>query len=110
MVESIFAHTVPGAPANCSSTILLPRQATLVWIPPQNQEITGYTLNCSLFVISIAPTRTTINITNILPYTAYTCTLTAQYNDVSNPPVNCDFETPQDSKYSNLHVSTQYVY
>ena len=66
----------------------------------QNLTITGYTLSCpNGTAITTSATTSTVNISTI-PFTNYTCTLTAQTNLGIIPLSTCMFLTPQDSKYS----------
>ena len=98
-----YSSTAPEAPpVNCTNTTLLPRQVTLAWSPPppllQNGVITEYKLSCpSITNNTITSSTTTLTITTgILPYTSYSCTLTAHNTIGSSPPANCSFETAQD--------------
>ena len=96
----LYEYVGPDA-GICSSVNVLPRQVTLVWVwldqlMAQNLFITEYTLTCPNGT-AITTSATTVNITTI-PFTNYTCTLTAQTNLGIIPLSTCMFETPQDSK------------
>ena len=76
----------------------------------QNGEIIGYNLTCrqsnglqtpvtGLISTQSSPS-TTFDITDVIPFTSYTCTL-ASINEVGEGPSTiCTFETAQDSKCS----------
>ena len=96
----LYSSTAPEAPpVNCTNTTFLPRQVTLAWSPPppllQNGVITEYKLSCpSITNNTITSSTTTLTITTgILPYTSYSCTLTAHNSISSSPPANCSFES-----------------
>ena len=109
----LFLFIVPIAPPiNCTNTTFLPRNILLSWIPPlridQNGQIIGYNLTCRQsnglqtpvtgLITTQSSHSTTVNITDVIPFTSYTCTL-ASINEVGEgPSTMCTFETAQDSK------------
>ena len=110
----LFLFIVPVAPPiNCTNTTFLPRNILLSWIPPlridQNGQIIGYNLTCRQSngflqtpVTGLISTQSspsiTFNITDVIPFASYTCTL-ASINEVGEgPSTMCTFETAQDSK------------
>ena len=101
-----------GLPMECANTTYLPRNVTLVWGPPplrdRNGAGVGYYLLCmnanGESVNGLIDTRNSRNtmftITDVMPFTGYTCLL-AFINVVGEgPTTQCTFETAQDSKYT----------
>ena len=105
--------TVPVAPPiDCTNTTFLPLSATLDWIAPvcidQNGAPVGYNLTCTndtdgTAVSGLDPTQTStktmFTITDVMPFTAYTCNLTFINVVGEGPLTQCTFETAQDSKW-----------
>ena len=89
---------------DCSSTTVLARQVTLEWSAPPSSQDLKYILNCLIMNsnFSIVTLDTTVNITTgIVPFTNYTCNLTAKTTIDTSAPILCKFETAQDSKHLN---------
>ena len=108
----IFKITVPAAsPQNCANLTFLPRNVTLTWTVPalidQNGAPVGYNLTCmntiGVSVNGLSPTQTSLNtmftITDVMPFTGYTCDLSFINEVGQGPSTQCTFETAQDSKY-----------
>ncbi|XP_019851151.1 PREDICTED: protein sidekick-1-like [Amphimedon queenslandica] len=109
--EMIFRTlpTLPVAPPmDCANTTFLPYNVTLTWTEPplvdQNGKAVGYYLLCTdtngISVNGLSPTRSSTNtmftITDVMPFTGYTCFL-AFINVVGEGPITqCTFETAQD--------------
>ena len=105
--------TVPVAPpTDCTNTTFLPLSATLNWIAPvfihQNGAPVGYNLTCTndtggVAVSGLDPTQsstdTMFTVTDVMPFTAYTCELTFINVIGQGPPTQCRFMTAQDSKW-----------
>ncbi|XP_019853121.1 PREDICTED: adhesion G-protein coupled receptor G6-like [Amphimedon queenslandica] len=100
--------TLPvGDPMNCANITFLPRDVTLTWTAPalinQNGAAVGYNLVCmNANGVSIngfktrSTTRTSFTITNVTPFTSYTCELSFINIVGVGPPTQCTFETAQD--------------
>ena len=109
----MFLFIVPVAPPiDCTNTTLLPRNISLSWTPPltidQTGQIIGYNLTCrqsnglqtpvtGLISTQSSPS-TTFSITDVIPFTSYTCTLASISEVGEGPSTMCTFETAQDSK------------
>ena len=106
-----------GPPTDCTNTTFLPLNATLDWTAPvlidQNGAPFGYYLTCTndtdgTAVSGLDPTQTStktmFTVTDVMPFTAYTCELRFINVIGQGPPAQCRFKTAQDSK-CNLHVS-----
>ena len=104
-------YTVPVAsPMNCANTTFLPRNATLNWTEPelidQNGARVGYNLTCmntnGVSVNGLNATQTSNNtmftITDVMPFTSYTCDLSFINVVGQGPSTQCTFTTAQDSK------------
>ena len=106
------SSTVPVAPpTGCINTTFLPLSATLNWTAPvlidQNGAPVGYNLACTSDTDGIAvnglnatktSTKTTFAVTDVMPFTAYTCELRFINVIGQGPPTQCRFKTAQDSK------------
>ena len=104
--------TVPVAPpTDCTNTTFLPLSATLNWTAPvfirQNGAPIGYNLTCTneggVAVCGLDATQnsteTMFTVTDVMPFTAYTCNLTFINVVGEGPLTQCTFETAQDSKW-----------
>ena len=98
-----------ASPTDCVNTTFLPRNVTLSWTEPvrvdQNGERVGYNLTCSSSqgpVTGLAPTQrstaTMYTITDVVPFTSYTCNLSFINVVGTGPATQCLFITAQDSK------------
>ena len=100
-----------GPPTDCTNTTFLPLNATLNWTAPvlinQNGAPVGYYLTCTndtdgTAVSGLDPTQTSTDtmftITDVMPFTAYTCELRFINVIGQGPPAQCRFKTAQDSK------------
>ena len=105
--------TVPVAsPTDCTNITFLPLSTTLGWTEPdlidQNGAPVGYNLTCTSDTDGIAvsglnatqfSTDTMFIVTDVMPFTAYTCELRFINVIGQGPPTWCRFETAQDSKW-----------
>ena len=104
--------TVPVAPpTGCTNTTFLPLNATLNWTAPvlihQNGAPIGYNLTCTneggVAVCGLNATQTSnetmFTVTDVMPFTAYTCELRFINVIGEGPLTQCTFETAQDSKW-----------
>ena len=99
-----------GLPMECANITYLPRNVTLVWGPPpltdQNGAGVGYYLLCmnangesvNGLINTRNSRRTSFTITDVMPFTGYTCDLSFINVVGSGPTTQCTFETAQDSK------------
>ena len=108
-----FSSTVPVAPpTGCTNTTFLPLSATLNWTAPdlidQNGAPLGYNLTCTSDTDGIAisglnatqfSTETMFTVTDMMPFTAYTCELTFINVIGEGPPTQCRFKTAEISKW-----------
>ena len=97
-------------PTNCVNTTFLPRNVTLMWTEPtltdQNGAAVGYNLTCTrssgIPVNGLNTTQYSLNtvftITDVMPYTSYTCDLKFINVIGEGPPTQCTFTTAQNSK------------
>ena len=106
------SSTVPVAPpTGCTNTTFLPLSATLNWNAPflidQNGAPIGYNLTCTNDTGGFAvngldatqsSTDTMFTVTDVMPFTAYTCELRFINVIGQGPPTQCRFETAQNSK------------
>ena len=105
------SSTVPVAPpTGCINTTFLPLSATLNWTAPvlidQNGAPVGYYLTCTneggVAVCGLDATQnsteTMFTVTDVMPFTAYTCELRFINVIGQGPPTQCRFKTAQDSK------------
>ena len=109
-----FYFSVPVAsPKNLTNTTFFPRSVTLDWDSPvridQNGEIVGYNLTCiqnndGSEVSGLTATQTSpvtmFTITELLPFTEYTCRLSSINVVGEGPAAQHSFKTTQDSKFS----------
>ena len=105
-----------ASPMNCANITFLPSNVTLTWTAPalvdQNGAPVGYNLACintnGESVNGLNPTQTSMNtmftITDVMPFTGYTCYLSFINVVGEGPSTQCTFETAQDSKYT-LHIT-----
>ena len=107
------SSTVPVAPpTGCTNTTFLPLNATLNWTAPvlidQNGAPIGYNLACTSDTDGVAvngldatqsSTDRTFTVTDVMPFTAYTCELRFINVIGQGPPTQCRFMTAQDSKW-----------
>ena len=96
---------------DCANITFLPSNVTLTWTAPelidQNGAPVGYNLTCmntnGVSVNGLSPTQTSMNtmftITDVMPFTGYTCDLSFINVAGQGPSTQCTFETAQDSKY-----------
>ncbi|XP_019851145.1 PREDICTED: neogenin-like [Amphimedon queenslandica] len=116
-VEMSF-RTLPALPVappmNCTNVTFLPYNVTLTWTAPplmnQNGAPVGYNLTCmntnGVSVNGLSPTRSSTNtmftITDVMPFTGYTCELSF-INVVGEGPssTQCTFETAQSVPYNS---------
>ena len=119
-IFSLLLHlfiTVPVAPpTNCTSTTFLPLNATLNWTEPvlidQNGAPVGYNLTCTneggVAVCGLDATQnsteTMFTVTDVMPFTAYTCELRFINVIGQGPPAQCRFKTAQDSKCKSTFI------
>ena len=92
-----------GAPLNCTSTNIQSISVDLNWSPPekslQNGQILNYNVNCS----QSGQYRTfqlTISVTDLSPYTSYSCNVSAVIIVGEGPTATYSFTTSQDSKFA----------
>ena len=107
------SSTVPVAPpTGCTNTTFLPLNATLNWTAPvsvdQNGAPVGYYLACTSDTDGVAvngldatqsSTDTMFTVTDVMPFTSYTCELRFINVIGQGPPTQCRFETAQTSKW-----------
>ncbi|XP_019851153.1 PREDICTED: uncharacterized protein LOC105312503 [Amphimedon queenslandica] len=109
-VEMSF-RTIPtlpvGDPMNCANITFLPRNVTLTWTAPalidQNGAPVGYNLTCintnGVSVNGLSPTQSSTNtmftITDVMPFTGYTCSLSFINVVGEGPPTQCTFKTAE---------------
>ena len=107
------SSTVPVAPpTGCTNTTFLPLNATLNWTAPvlidQNGAPVGYNLTCTSDTDGVAvngldamqtSTDTMFTVTDVTPFTAYTCELRFINAIGQGPPTQCRFETAQNCKW-----------
>ena len=105
--------TVPvAAPTDCTNTTFLPLNTTLGWTAPilidQNGAPVGYNLTCTSDTDGVAvsglnatqsSTDTMFTVTDVMPFTAYTCELRFINVIGQGPPTRCRFKTAQTSKW-----------
>ena len=114
IILSSFYVALTGSPINCTNTTFLPRTVTLVWTEPekalQNEEISGYYLECRIegsetqipdVNITQDNPDTNYTIPVLIPFTSYRCLLTAINQVGQGPSTMCVFTTAQDSKYNS---------
>ena len=99
-----------SSPTNCMNATFLPRNVTLMWTEPtlidQNGAAVGYNLTCTSssgipvngLNTTQYSTNTVFTITDVMPYTSYTCDLKFINVVAEGPPSQCSFTTAQDSK------------
>ena len=95
---------------NCANITFLPSNVILTWTAPalmyQNGAPVGYNLTCmktnGVSVNGLTGTQTSMNkmfnITDIMPFTGYTCNLSFINVVGQGPSTQCTFETAEDSK------------
>ena len=119
-----LSSTVPVAPpTGCTNTTFLPLSATLNWNAPvlidQNGAPLGYNLACTSDTDGVAvsgldatqsSTDTMFTVTDVMPFTAYTCELTFINVIGQGPPTHCRFKTAQTSKWLKYNVLSHKVY
>ncbi|XP_019858998.1 PREDICTED: protein sidekick-1-like [Amphimedon queenslandica] len=106
--------TLPiASPMNCSNITFLPSNVTLTWTAPvltdQNGAPVGYNLTCmntnGVSVNGLSPTQTSTNtmftITDVMPFTGYTCELSFINVVGEGPSTQCTFETAQSVSYDS---------
>ena len=105
-----------GHPMNCINTTYLPLYIILTWTAPalidQNGASVGYNLTCTntngVSVNGLNATQTSINtmftITDVMPFTSYTCDLSFINEVGQGPSTQCTFTSAEDSKYKTFHV------
>ena len=81
------------------------KNVTLSWGPPTeaNGVITKYQFQCSageehVFNRTVIGSQTTTTLSGLLPYTSYSCSITAHTNVGGGPAVTTSVTTEQDSK------------
>ena len=99
-----------SSPTLCMNATFLPRNVTLIWTEPtlidQNGAAVGYHLTCTsisgILVNGLSATQYSTNtmftITDVMPFTSYTCNLRFINVIGEGPPTQCSFDTAQDSK------------
>ncbi|XP_019851146.1 PREDICTED: phosphatidylinositol phosphatase PTPRQ-like [Amphimedon queenslandica] len=111
-----------GYPMNCINTTFLPLSITITWTGPalieQNGAPVGYNLTCmntnGVSVNGLSPTRsstdTMFTITDVMPFTGYTCELSFINVVGEGPSTQCTFETAQsvDSPRNFTSIPDQY--
>ena len=105
-----------ASPMNCANTTFLPRNATLTWTAPalihQNGAPIGYNLICmntnGVSVNGLNATQASMNkmftVTDVMPFTGYTCDLSFTNVVGQGPSTQCTFTTAQDSKSHFKHT------
>ena len=92
-----------GAPLNCTSTNIQSISVDLNWSPPekslQNGQILNYNVNCSQ-IQQYCTFQLTISVTDLFPYTSYSCDVSAVNIAGEGPAATCSFTTAQDSKFA----------
>ncbi|XP_011407562.1 PREDICTED: neogenin-like [Amphimedon queenslandica] len=98
--------TLPiASPMDCANITFLPSNVTLTWTAPalidQNGAPVGYNLTCmntnGVSINGLSPTQTSTNtmftITDVMPFTGYTCDLSFINVVGEGPSTQCTFET-----------------
>ena len=103
-----------ASPMNCVNITFLPSNVTLTWTAPalidQNGAPVGYNLTCmntsGVSVNGLNPTQnsmsTMFTITDVMPFTSYTCDLSFINVVGQGPSTQCTFETAQSGKHNIL--------
>ncbi|XP_019850324.1 PREDICTED: uncharacterized protein LOC105312200 [Amphimedon queenslandica] len=98
-----------ASPVDCANITFLSYNVTLAWTAPalidQNGAPVGYNLTCmntkGVSVNGLSPTQTSMNtmftITDVMPFTGYTCDLSFINVVGEGPFTQCAFETAQDT-------------
>ena len=96
-------HTAPGTPpSDLNGVSNDPRSLTLTWSAPStpNGVITEYQLQCSgggqVFSRTVMETTTTLS--GLLPYTDYSCNITAHTSAGGGPAATTSVTTLQDGE------------
>ena len=83
------------------------KNVTLSWGPPTepNGVITKYQFQCSageehVFNRTVMGSQTTTTLSGLLPYTSYSCNITAYTSAGGGPAVTVTVNTLQDSEYT----------
>lgn len=92
-----------GAPLNCTVSCIESDAVDLNWSPPdellQNGQILSYSVSCSFIGNNSFDTvDTALSISDLDPYTTYTCNVSAVNVVGAGPVRTCSFTTAQDSK------------
>ncbi|XP_019853966.1 PREDICTED: neural cell adhesion molecule L1-like [Amphimedon queenslandica] len=106
--------TLPAAsPMDCANITFLPSNVTLTWIAPalrdQNGAPVGYNLTCinnnGVSVNKLNATQTSMStsftITDVMPFTAYTCDLSFINVIGQGPSTQCTFQTARNLSYDS---------
>ena len=101
----------PGTPPhNLNGVSDDPRSLSFTWEVPlkPNGVITEYQLQCSGGgqVFSRTVTQTTTTLSGLLPYTSYSCNITAHTSAGGGPAATTSVTTQQDGEYTIIHCST----
>ena len=91
--------TEPSTPKNESVTLTTSTSAVISWSPPlePNGVIIQYRLQCGLNVDrNVSGSQTTITLSGLLPYTNYSCNITAHTSAGRGPAATVNITTAQD--------------
>ena len=87
------------------------KSITFTWKPPQNTSgmiiVTNYTFQCSIpgngvtHNLTINNSQTTITLSGLLPYTNYSCNITAHTSGGEGSAATTSVTTLQDGEYSS---------
>ena len=110
----IFAPA--GPPVNFSTVIQQPHLVTFTWEPPlaelRNGPIVGYSIRCcaaeSEYTVGnecieeLNITGNSITVTQLIPVTAYNCSLVSYTQSGGSPSAELAVETPADGMYPTI--------
>ena len=109
VISLMMCCTVPaGPPRQVFAIAENSKTVTLIWSAPAtpNGVITEYQFQCSGGgqVFNRAVMETTTTLSGLLPYTYYSCSITAHTSVGGGPAATTSVTTLQDGKYSYLQV------
>ena len=101
-----------GQPTEFSGVSNISKSITFTWKPPQNTSgmiiATNYTFQCSVpgnevtHNLNLNSSQTTITLSGLMPYTNYSCSITAHTSGGEGPAATTSVTTLQDGEYSIL--------
>ena len=102
----MYPNTEPDtAPHNLRATAQNSTSIAVNWLPPvkPNGIITEYHLQCSgggeIFTSVLSGSQTATTLSGLLPYTNYSCSITAHTSVGGGPEATTSVTTKQDGKY-----------